>query len=201
MQETVLIGDLELDQVLEVEVRQVRKLAGHAVPGWDGDLMQDLGEAAAEIRLRGIAMGDSAGERLEQLRGAFSEGTPLDFVSSASVATEVEQALLERLDVVQSGEVNGAFLYAMTLRRYVPPPEPSIGGFSADFLAGLDDLNLANALDQVGGFADALGTAQGALDQVNKALEVLEDAKGLIEGALELEPLLSAMGAVASSAK
>lgn len=201
MRETVLIGDLELDQVLEIEVRQARKLAGHAVPGWDGDLLQDLGEAAAEIRLRGIAMGESAGERLEQLRAAFSTGEALDFVSSAAVATEIEQTLLERLDVVQSGEVNGAYLYAMTLRRYVPPPAPRIGGFAADFLADLDDLNMAEALGQVGALADALGTAQGALDQVNKALEVLEDAKGLVEGALELEPLLRAMGAVASAAK
>jgi phage protein U len=201
MQETVLIGDLELDQVLEIDVRQRRKLAGHAVPGWNGDLLQDLGEAAAEIRLRGIAMGESAGSRLEELRAAFSEGTELDFVASAAVATEIEQVLLERLNVVQSGEVQGAYLYSMTLRRYVPPPEPTIGGFSADFLADLGDLNLENALGQVGGFADALGTAQGALDQVNKAMQVLEDAKGLVEGALELEPLLSAMGSVASAAK
>ncbi len=201
MQETVLIGDLELDQVLEIDVRQSRKLVGHAVPGWDGDLMQDLGEAAAEIRLRGIAMGEDAGTRLEELRAAFSTGAPLDFTASAAVASEVEQTLLERLDVVQSGEVNGAYLYAMTLRRYVPPPEPSIGGFSADFLADLDTVNLANGLLDTSAFADALGTAQGAFDEVNKALEVLEDAKGLIEGALELEPFLSAMGAVASAAK
>lgn len=201
MQETVLIGDLELDQVLEIDVRQSRKLVGHAVPGWDGDLMQDLGEAAAEIHLRGIAMGEDAGTRLEELRAAFSTGAPLDFTASAAVATEVEQALLERLDVVQSGEVNGAYLYAMTLRRYVPPPEPSIGGFSSDFLADLDAVNLANGLLDTSAFADALGTAQGAFDEVNKALEVLEDAKGLIEGALELEPFLSAMGAVASAAK
>lgn len=201
MQETVLIGELELDKVLDIEVTQTRKLAAHAIPGWDGDLLQDLGEGAAEIRIRGIAHGETAGQRLEELRSAFGNGTPLDFVSSASVATEVEQTLLERLDVVQSGHLNGGYLYAMTLRRYVPPPEPAIGGFSAEFLQDLDDLNMANALEAAGGFADALGTAQGALDAVNKAMEVIEDAVGLIDGALELEPLLSAMGTVASSAK
>ncbi|WP_342078159.1 DNA circularization N-terminal domain-containing protein [Yoonia sp. SS1-5] len=201
MQETVLIGDLELDKVLDIEVSQSRKLAAHPIPGWDGDLIQDMGEAAAEITIRGIAHGEDAGQRLEDLRAAFGDGTPLDFVSSASVATEVEQTLLARLDVVQSGHLNGGYMYAMTLRRYVPPPEPTIGGFSADFLQDLGDLNVADALANTGAFADALGTAQGALDSVNAALDVLEDAKNFVEGALELEPLLSAMGTVASSAK
>lgn len=201
MAETVLIGELELDHVLDIEVTQTRKLAAHAIPGWDGDLVQDLGEAAAQIRIRGIAKGDDAGQRLEDLRGAFREGVPLDFVSSASVATEIEQTLLETLDVVQSGHLNDSYMFAMTLRRYVAPPEPVIGGFSADFLADLDDLNLANAFDAANGFADALGTAQGAFDAVNKALDVLEDVAGLVDGALALEPFLSAMGKVASAAK
>lgn len=196
MPETVLIGDLELTEVTEIRIHQSRKLAAYAVPGWSGDLIQDLGEAAARIDLRGIVLGDDAGTRLEELRGAFASGEPLDFVSSASVATEIEQTLLEKLDVVQSGHMPGGYAFSMALRRYVPPPPPMIGGFDAGFLGDLSALDDALALDAVGGLADALGTAAGALDAINEIAEFIEDAIALVEGAVEVQALIEAAGKV-----
>ena len=199
MVETVIIGDLELTQVTDIEIAQSRKLAAHPVPGWDGDMIQDMGEAAARIALRGVALGEDAGTRLEELRGAFSAGEPLDFVSSASVATDVEQILPETLDVVQSGKMPQGYVFAMTLRRYVPPPAPSVGGFDADFLADLGDLDAGLGLDAVGGLADALGTAQGALNELEKIKEFVEEAAALIEGAADIAKLLEAAGKVISA--
>lgn len=201
MQETVLIGELELDQVLDIQVRQARKLAAHPIPGWDGDLLQDLGEAAAEVYLRGVARGPDAGQRLENLRGAFRGGEPLDFVASASVATEVAQILPETLDVVQSGDVSDAYFYAMTMRRYVPPPTPSIGGYSKDFLGDLSALEDAAGLADTQALADMMGTAEGALNAIGKAMDILEDLKDVYDGVINLKPLLSALANIVSACR
>ncbi len=200
MAEVILLGDLELDWVTDIEIRQTRHLAAQSVPGWDGDLVQDLGERSARISIRGLAVGEEASGRLEELRTLFKEGAPIDFVSSAAVATDIDQTLLEHLDVVQRGGVQSSYAYALTLRRYVPPPPPSTGGFADSFLEDIGALDVTSALDSVGGLADALGTAEAALNEVNKAIELVDEAIGLVEGALEFKELLEALGGVASAA-
>ncbi len=206
MAETVLIGDLELNRVTEIRVDQARNINAHAIPGWDGDLVQDLGENAARITLSGLAIGDDAGTHLEELRTSFASGEPQDFVSSAAVGSEIEQTLLEDLQVVQSGQMPGGYAYSMTLRRYVAPPVPTIGGFTPDFLADLGDLDVGLGLDAVGDLAGALGTAQDALNQLDKvkdfveeAVEFVEDAAALVEGAMSIQALLDAAGKVISA--
>lgn len=201
MPETVLIGDLELTEVRDIRVQQSRKLAAHAIPGWDGDLVQDLGEASARIDLTGIVTGDDAGTRIEALRTAFASAEPQDFAASAAVATDIEQVLPERLDVTQSGTAPGAYGFAMSLRRHVPPPPPSIGGFDAGFLSDLGDLEAQLGLDQVGALADALGEVEGALNALDDIKEFVEDAAALIEGAGDIKRLLDAAGNVFSASK
>lgn len=200
MAETVLIGELELDWVTEIGIHQERNLAAQQVPGWDGDLVQDLGERAARISLRGLATGETAAGRLEELRGLFQSGEPLDFVASAAVASDIDQTLIETLTVNQRGGMQSGYDYALTLRRYVPPPPPTTGGFADAFLEDLGALDAAAALDNVGNLADIAGTAAGALNEVNKALELIDEAVGLVEGALEFKELLEALGGVASAA-
>ncbi len=196
MAETVLIGDLELTRVTEISIIQARNLSAHPVSGWDGDFVQDHGESAARIALSGLAIGDDAGTDLEQLRARFASGEPQDFVSSAAVATDIEQTLLEDLKVVQSGHMPGGYAYAMTLRRYVAPPPATIGGFSADFLADLGGLDAALGLESMGAFADALGKAKGALNALEKVKDFVEDAAEFIDGALDIKALLDAAGKV-----
>jgi hypothetical protein len=200
MPETVLIGDLELTEVRDIRIQQARKLAAHAIPGWDGDLVQDLGEASARIDLNGIVTGEDASARIEALRTAFASAEPQDFAASAAVASDVEQVLPERLDVTQSGAAAGAYGFAMSLRRYVPPPPPTIGGFDAGFLSDLSDLDAQLGLDQVGALADALGEAQGALNALEEIGEFIEDAVALVEGAADIQKLLDAAGQVFSAA-
>ncbi|MDR6264083.1 DNA circularization N-terminal domain-containing protein [Roseobacter sp. N2S] len=199
MAETVLIGDLELNRVTELRVDQTRNLATHSVPGWDSDLVQDLGQTAARITLSGLALGPDAGTRLEELRSSFASGAPQDFVSSAAVGADIEQTLLESLNVVQSGKMPGGYAYSMSLRHYVPPPAPTIGGFSTDFLAELGDLDAALGLDAMAGLADALGQAQGALDAIDTLKDFVEDAAAFVEGAMGIQALLDAAGKVISA--
>jgi len=201
MPETVLIGDLELTEVRDIRVQQARKLASHAIPGWDGDLVQDLGEASARIDLSGIVTGEDAATRIEALRTAFSNVEPQDFAASAAVATDIEQVLPEQLDVTQSGIAPGAYGFAMSLRRYVPPPPATIGGFDAGFLSDLSDLDAQLGLDQVGALADALGEAQGALNALDDIKEFVEDAVALVEGAGNIQKLLDAAGSVFSASQ
>ena len=201
MPETVLIGDLELTEVRDIRVHQSRKLAAHAIPGWDGDLVQDLGESSAWIELAGIVTGEDAGTRVEALRAAFASADPQDFAASAAVATEIEHVLPQDLDVTQSGIAPGAYGFALTLRRYVPPPPATIGGFDAGFLSDLSDLDAQLGLDQVGALADALGEAQGALDALDDIQEFIEDAAALVEGAESIQQLIDAAGSVFSASQ
>ncbi|MEM0987414.1 MAG: DNA circularization N-terminal domain-containing protein [Pseudomonadota bacterium] len=196
MAETVLIGDLELTEVRDIRVHQTRKLAAHAIPGWNGDLIQDLGEASGRIELAGIVTGEDASGRIEALRGTFASAEPQDFAASAAVASDIDQVLPEQLDVTQSGQAAGAFGFSMSLRRYVPPPPPTIGGFDAGFLSGLSDLEGQLGLDQVGALADALGEAQGALNALGEIKDFIEEAAALIEGAGDIQKLLDAAGKV-----
>ena len=104
MTAAVVLGDWELTTVTELTVREQRKLARHAVPGWDGDLVQDLGAAAVEIHLRGVDVADSehdAGDRINDLRTAAQAGEPLDFTASAAATSAVEQVLITGLAVRQ----------------------------------------------------------------------------------------------------
>ncbi|MBK5926168.1 hypothetical protein [Rhodobaculum claviforme] len=201
MVETVLIGDLELDGVTDIRVRQRRKLAAQPIPGWDGDLVQDFGEAAAAIELRGIAGGAGAAERLEALRAFFRAGAPADFTASAAVAADIEQALPETLDVTQTGRAPGVYFYGLTLRRHVAPPPAAPGGFDPGFLDDLAAMDAAGAAAAAGALADAMGTAQGALDAVNKAAALLEDAMALVQGLEPLKEVLNSAGKVAAAAR
>ena len=89
----------------------------------------------------------------------------------------------------------------MTLRHYVPPPAPTIGGFSTDFLADLGDLDAALGLEAMGSLADALGQAQGALDAIDKLKDFVEDAAAFVEGAMGIQALLDAAGKVISASE
>lgn len=196
MAETVLIGDLELTEVREIRVRQARKLAAHAIPGWEGDLVQDMGEAAAEIEMSGLVTGEEAGTRIEALRAAFASAEPQDFTASAAVAADIAHVLPAHLEVTQSAAAVGAYGFALRLRRYVPPPPPATAGFDAGFLSDLADLDAQLGLDQVGALADGLGNVQGALDALDEIKDFVEEAAALIEGAAEIQKLLDAAGKV-----
>ncbi|TJY42631.1 hypothetical protein E5161_07195 [Cohnella pontilimi] len=202
MAEAVVIGDLELDLVTGIVIDESRKLVVHGWPGEDGDLVQDMGMAAARIRLTGVAVGEEADGRLEQLRMAMQSGEPQDFAASAAVASNIEQVMVVALRVLQPPGRVHYYEYQLELIRYVPPPPP-ISGFDAGALEDIASAVDAAASAAMGEAAALLGTLEGAAAAIEQGMDAVKDAAALAENALELaqglkglEELLSAAGSV-----
>jgi hypothetical protein len=201
--EAVILGDLELDKVTHLYVEESRKLALHRWPGGDGDLVQDLGAAAAVIRLAGVTFGTDSGTLLEKLRQAMQTGEPLDFAASAAVASNIEQVLVSRLVVEQPPGRMEYYEYSLELLRYVPPPPPQNAGFDTGALAGIAGDLSAAAAESMGDFAATLGTAAEALGALEQAADLIADAMEVleaVEGMAEIAKLMEALGKVASAA-
>lgn len=201
--EAVILGDLELDRVTHLFVEESRKLALHRWPGGDGDLVQDLGAAAAVVRLAGVTIGPDAGDLLERLRQAMQAGEPLDFAASAAVASNIEQVLIARMVVEQPPGRVDYYEYSLELIRYVPPPPPTSAGFDLGALSSIGEDLAAAAESSLGSFTAQLGTVGEALGALEKAKDLLDDAAailGAIEGLGDIAKLMEALGKVASSA-
>lgn len=206
MAEAVVIGNLELDRVTGLVVEEARKLVVHRWPGADGDIVQDMGMAAARVRLTGVASGEAAGATLEQLRGVMQDGKPADFVASAAVAAGIDQVLVEALRVVQPPGRPNTYEYEIQLIRYVPPPSPTRGGFDAAALDSIQTQIDASAQAAIGDAASQLGAVEGKMAAIEDALqaavekaELLEGAAALAKGILGLKPLVTAVGNVVSA--
>lgn len=205
--EAIVLGDLELDLVTSIAITEGRKVALHPWPGGDGDLLQDLGMAAAQIRLTGIAYGEEAGSRLEQLRAKLQAGEPIDFAASAAVAANIDQVLITGLQVQQPPGRPQYYEYELQLIRYVQPPSPAPGGFDPDAVADVESQIQADALAAMQDQAGALGTAEGLMNavdgQLDAAAELLEKAANaaeLLSGLALLRKVLGAGGSVVKAA-
>ena len=201
--EAVVLGDLELVRVTHLYVEESRKLALHRWPGGDGDLVQDLGAAAAVVRLAGVTFGKGAGELLEKLRQAMQSGEPLDFAASAAVASDIEQVMIARMAVEQPPGRADYYEYSLELVRYVPPPPPAMAGFDAGALSSIAGDLAAAAAENMGAFSEALGTVSEALEHIEKAQELLDEVKSaieLVEAGMDIAKLLDALAKVASAA-
>lgn len=199
MAEAVVLGDLELDLVTGLVIEENRKLVVHQWPGEEGDIVQDMGLAAARISLTGVAIGSEADGRLEQLRKAMQTGEPQDFAASAAVASGIEQVMIAALRVVQPPGRLQYYEYRLELVRYVPPPPPASlfdPGALADIAAGID----TSVFGALGDAAGLLGTLEGAVQSIGEAMEFAKSAVELAENAIELGEGLALIGDVLSKA-
>lgn len=206
MAEAVVIGDLELDRITGLAIDESRKLVVNRWPGADGDIVQDMGMAAARIALTGIAAGDDAGARIEQLRKAIQSGQPQDFAASAAAASNIEQVMVVSLKVSQPPGRADYYDYAMELIRYVPPPPPPSGGFDLGALGDIASSLDTSALAAIGDAAGALGTLQGTLQAIDDGLagarslmEMAENGLELVQGLGDIQKVLKAAANVMSA--
>lgn len=199
MAEAMILGDLELDRVTALTVQELRHLAVHPWPGGEGDLVQDLGAGTARLWVDGVAVGEAAGERLEQLRKAMQEGQPLDFSASVAVGSDIEQVLIAALHVHQPPGRADYYEYRMALLRYVPPPPPPAAGFDTGALGDIAGEVGGLAGEAMGAFTEALGTAQEALNAVAEVTSIVEDVLGAVEGAAILTEVMEKAGKVISA--
>lgn len=116
-----MLGELELQQVQEIDLQGERHLAQHRVPALEGDFLQDLGRRGGRIELSGVVSGDGVPERLKELRASFRAARPVSFVSDIAAATAVEEVLIEQLELRELAGKPRRFEYRLALREFTEP--------------------------------------------------------------------------------
>ncbi|MFC5704136.1 DNA circularization N-terminal domain-containing protein [Cohnella faecalis] len=195
----VVIGTVELDKVTGILVEEKRKLAVHPWPGSTGDLIQDLGMAAARIRIYGIVSGDGAGDKLEQLRALINKGDSVDFTASAAIPSDVTQVMIVSCQVYQPPGFVNLFEYELELIRYVPVPVTDSGGFHIGSLSSLKDSMHSSALDEISGAVSELGTAKGRLQDIEDVMSATKDSLSLLKNGMNLFSGLNVLRKVIST--
>ncbi len=117
-----MLGDLELQQVQEIETDGEQVRSRHEVPALEGDFLQGLGRRGTRINVSGVLTGPESGEGLGGLRERFHAAEPVAFVSDIASATRVEDVVIEDLAVRELAGKPERFAYALTLREYTEPP-------------------------------------------------------------------------------
>lgn len=144
------LAGIQLPRIHRIATVERADFASHRVPGLNGNLVQDLGRESVAVRIEGIFFGADAADKLNQLRDAYKNRQPADFLADITGQSYFSQVVIEQLDVWQRAGEPDQFSYALLVREYVPPPQPATA-----FAEGLSDLD-ASLLDEALGFMDAL---------------------------------------------
>jgi len=179
-----MLGDFEIDGIHTIESFERRALAEHRVPGLAGNYLQDMGTEANLVVITGSKSGDDARDDfLQHIRDLFNEGDPVTFTADINTATDLTDVLIEDLQVAEIGGSPDSFRYAITLRKYVKPPEPASTGLLDEGI--LDDasklVDAVSTIDQLGSIpdiGDPTKPLNGAMDQVQAAASPLS---GIVE--------------------
>jgi hypothetical protein len=154
-----LLAAVELPQVQEIRIEDVRSIAEHKPPGKDGSLLQDLGRVPTFLTVWGVATGPGGPAFLEQLKAAMRAGDPVTFVADVTSDTELEDAIIDDVSIRQLAGKPDRFAYAITLREHMEPVEPEdTSALEADIFGDAADLlgDLVDGLDLAAGFATGL---------------------------------------------
>lgn len=194
-----MIGQWELPRIEEIATRESRRLAVLPVPGLSGDLHQDMGRAALAVELSGSLWGDEARDGfLKELRTQFLAGDPVDFIADIVNESELEQVLIERFDLAESGASPEVFAYRIILREYTEPPAPPSPGlddFGLDVDGLLDDLGLDLDMLDLLDLPGLLGDVPDIGDLLSPVQSAADDLKDKLSQAGALfDPLRSLLG-------
>jgi hypothetical protein len=152
-------------------------------------VFQDLGRGALGLRLEGVLLGEEALRRIEDLRAAYTEGTPLRFSADIAVGTELTDVVIAELDTHQIPGHRFRYQIRLRVREWIEPPEPPgaalaqvDAGVAADAAAWTDQAQaLGGALDQPGPLADLLDGAKNLLSRIDVA-ELAQAVLGALDG-------------------
>lgn len=139
------IAGITLKRIHRINTLEKARFVRHAVPGLEGDLVQNLGRNSVFLRIEGIFYGSNAQDDLETLRDAYKAREPVDFLADVVGHAYFSQVVLSQFEVVQRAEEPEQFSYALSIVEYVPPPEPE-SGFGLD-VPGMDLAIGLEALD------------------------------------------------------
>lgn len=199
----VQLGPVSLDHLTDVRVRDRARVARHAVPALNGDLIQQLGRSSVELCLTGSFFGPDAATQLAALREAFRSEQQLDLLADAAADGYVANVVVTGLDVTQQAGHVDRFDYRIQLVEYVRPPAPTsldalqgvdaglageAAGYLDDVQDGLAQVAQLTALTQIAGFGDPTAKAPAMLTGYQEA------GGGRTEPATAIRDLLSSGG-------
>lgn len=191
---SIELADIQLPRIHRLSTVERADFASHRVPGLSGNLVQDLGRASVVICIEGIFYGPEAADKLDELRAAYKNRQPVDFLADIVGQSYFSQVVIEQLEVWQRAGEPEQFSYNLLIREYVPPPQPATTlpedlsavdtgileealGFM-DALALPDLLSLPNVSDPTPPLATALEGVESALSPLEGAASGLGDAAG-----------------------
>ena len=119
-----MLDGFELPLVQRIESAETEAVAEHAVPGLEGDFLQDLGRRATRFDLHGVMTGAGAAGALKTLRQKHRDATPVPFVADIATATKIDQVLIEALGIHEIAGRPEKFEYNMKLVEFIPAPPP-----------------------------------------------------------------------------
>ena len=183
------IAGVVLDKLTSIEASEAARFVRHAVPGLNGEYVQDLGRPSVRIRVRGIFYGDDAPDRLKELRGHLLDRAPVDFLCELTGQGYFSQVVLDDLNVAERAGRPDEFDFECVVTEFVPPPPPP----SSSPLGGLD----TSILDEASAMMDQM---QDALSQVQGLTSLLSGAADFGNPTTRLPSMLSSFTGTAGSA-
>jgi hypothetical protein len=121
----VMIAGVEIPGARAVRASERRYIVHHHIPGFDGDVLQDIGRGPSMFVVEGVLHGDNAQADAETLRARFRNGTPVELVATLSTALEVQDVLIRSLELSQIGGWPALIQARITVIEYVEPPRPT----------------------------------------------------------------------------
>ncbi len=194
---TVELGNLNLQQLTQVAVREQTRIVQHSVPGMDGNLAQTFGRPSVTVVLQGIFYGENAATELEQLRNVYLAQQPVDFFTESVGEGFFTQVLISKLEVFQRVDYPNQFEFVCQVVEYVEPPEPAnlnplaaidteLVGEATAFIDGVQDSleqvsQLTDLVANVPDFGDPTDELRSFLDTFNTATANQNEAIGGIQ--------------------
>jgi hypothetical protein len=183
------LAGVVLDKLVSIDTTETARFVRHAVPGLNGDYVQDLGRPGVRIRIRGIFYGDDASDRLKALRGHLLDRSPVDFLCELTGQGYFSQVVVDDLEVAQRAGYLDEFDFICVVTEYVPPPPPPAASPLADLDAGI-----------VGEAASLMDNAQNALAQVSGLTGLLSGAANFGNPTTRLPSMLNSFTGAAGGA-
>lgn len=163
----ISLAGIELPTVAMVRAAEERNVVHHHLPGFDGDVLQDLGRGPSIFIIDGVLHGAQADADADALRAAFRGGEPVEFIAALASTLQVEEVVIRSLELVERAGWADLFDIRAVIVEYVEPPA------AATVAVGLfgDIANLA--LD---GLADAWSAEIGVgLSVESLARQIIND--------------------------
>lgn len=177
----VELGDISLDHLTDVTVRERARIVRYAVPGLEGDLAQTLGRPSVEVDLRGIFYGAEAGEQLSGLRDVFHAREPVDFFAEAVGEGFFSEVLISELEIRQRAGFPDQFDFNCRVVEWVEPPSPGL----ADPLAAIDaelDLEATAFIDDIGNALAEVAALTDLITNIPSFGDPTVSLAGMIDG-------------------